>query len=575
MSRSTRTRSGARTGAELTRRGVFGVGAAGLAAACATDGTGKAAYAGKATFNHGVASGDPRQDRVVIWTRVTPEAPGVVPVNWSVARDPGFKDVVRKGVFNTGPERDYTVKVDVDGLQPGQNYYYWFFAGKAVSPGGVTRTLPASGTAEFKIAVVSCSNWPFGYFNAYREIARRNDVHAVMHTGDYIYEYDVNGYGGAVGKALGRNHEPPTECLKLDDYRKRYGQYRSDPDLQAAHAVAPWFCTWDDHESANNSHANGAENHQVETEGDWAARKSAAVQVYLEWMPVRDPEPGRPREAIYRKFDIGDLATVFLLETRLIARGDDLTADEVSMAPAADKAKVAKALMAKVNDPARTLMGPEQEAWLAEGLKASTSAGKKWQVLGNQVTMAKVKAPDLKANLSAEQYGQIADGLKNWSANAKLGLPWNLDAWGGYPAARERLYASARAAGARLVTLTGDTHTAWANELFDAGGRRWGVEFGCTSVTSPGMGGERMPFQEINWLMAEANDEVVYHNAFDKGYTVLTLRETEVEADFVKVSTIASREYFASSDARFIARQAEVGMGGLQRPMGGGTVKSG
>jgi alkaline phosphatase D len=556
----------------LTRRGVLGVGAAGLAAACATDGT--ASYSGKAAFRHGVASGDPRQDRVIIWTRVTPEAPGVVPVRWSVARDAAFKDVVRKGVFVTGPDRDYTVKVDVDGLQPGENYYYWFSAGAALSPGGVTRTLPATGVGDFRMAVVSCSNFPFGYFNAYREIATRNDVHAVMHVGDYIYEYGVDGYGGTTGKQLGRNHEPSTECLKIEDYRTRYAQYRSDPDLQAAHAVAPWFCTWDDHETANNSHLTGAENHQPETEGDWGQRKAAAIQAYMEWMPIRDPEAGRPREAIYRKFDIGDLATVFLLETRLIARGDDLTVGEVGLAAPADKPRVIKELMAKVNDPARTLMGPEQEAWLGEEMKASVAAGKKWQVLGNQVTMARVKAPDLKSNLSADQYAQISEGAKRFYETGKQGIPWNLDSWNGYPAARERLYALVKAANAHIVTLTGDTHCGWANELFDRNGHRLGVEFACTSVTSPGAG-VGVPFEELNWLMAEANDEVVYYNAFDKGYTVLTLGESQVEADFVKVSTILSRDYFAVSDAKFLARHAEVGMGGLQRPMAKGKVTSG
>jgi alkaline phosphatase D len=560
----------------LTRRGVFGVGAAGLsaglAAACATDQG--ATYRGKVAFNHGVASGDPTQDRVVIWTRVTPEAPGPVPVRWMVSRDPTFKDVVQKGVFNTGPTRDYTVKVDVEGLEPGQPYYYWFRVGRTTSQAGATRTLPASGTADYRIAVVSCSNWPFGYFNAYREIATRNDVDAVLHTGDYFYEYGRTGYGSASGKELGREHDPEHETVTLDDYRRRHAQYKTDPDLQAAHAVAPWFCTWDDHETANNSHFSGAENHQPETEGDWTARKGAAVQAYLEWMPMRDPEPGRPRDAIWRKFDIGDLATIFLLETRLVARGDDLTVDEIWLAADKDRQTVANGILAKVRDPMRTLMGGEQETWLAEGFKASTAAGRKWQVLGNQVTMAKVKNPDLQKGLTPEQYATLSNGTKRWYSTARYGFEWNLDAWGGYPAARERLYAAAKAAGARLVTLTGDTHTAWANELHDAGGNRLGVEFGCTSVTSQSAG-DSTPLKELNWLMTEANDEVVYYNAFDKGYTVVTLKADSVEADFIKVSTVKSRSYFASSDAKFIVRPAEVGVGNLQRPIDSGAVTAG
>lgn len=559
-------------GPKLTRRGVIGVAAAAGAAACATPtAPATTAYAGKVAFNHGVASGDPLQTKVVIWTRVTPEAVDKpVPVRWSVSRDPGFKDVARTGVFNTDAARDFTVKVDVDGLEPGKTYYYWFWVGKTASSNGKTKTLPATGTANFRMAVVSCSNFPFGFFNAYREIAKRNDVDAVFHAGDYIYEYGVNGYGGAVGKELGRNHEPATECITLADYRMRHAQYKSDLDLRAAHAVAPWFCTWDDHETANNSHQTGAENHQPETEGSWEDRKAAAIRAYMEWMPVRDPEPGRAKEALYRKFDIGDLATLFLLETRLIARGDDLTFAPIGLAADKQKQAAANELLAKVRDPQRTLMGAAQEAWLADGLKASTASGRKWQVLGNQVTMAKIKAPDLQKGLP-DVWKTLSDSSRLYYSTAKYGLEWNLDSWGGYPAARERLYAAAKAANARLVTLTGDTHTGWANELHDEKGQRWGVEFGCTSVTSNGAG-DSMPYKELNWLMTEANPAVVYYNAFDKGFTVLTLTADQVEAEFIKVSTVRSTDYTASVDARFVTHAEEIGMAELRRPMSSGVI---
>ncbi|MBK8837581.1 MAG: alkaline phosphatase D family protein [Hyphomonadaceae bacterium] len=562
----------------LTRRGALGLGAAGFSAAACTTLGGEADYGGNAAFSHGVASGDPTQTAVILWTRVTPEAAGPVPVKWNVARDAAMKDVVKTGVFITGSERDYTVKIDVDGLEAGQVYYYWFTAGKASSPGGVTRTLPATGMADYRMAVVSCSNWPFGYFNVYREIAKRGQssvIDAVIHLGDYIYEYGVTGYGGVVGKELGRNHAPETEIVSLADYRARHAQYKSDPDLQAAHGVAPWFCTWDDHESANNSYRTGAENHQPETEGGWTERKAQAVQAYLEWMPVRDPVPGRPREAIWRKFDIGDLATLFLLESRLVGRGEDLTFDEMFMAPDAERPAIAERLKAKINDPQRSMLGVEQEAWLADALKQSTAAGRKWQVLGNQVTMAKVRMPDLQSGLSADKYAKVSQGSKRYYSTARYGFEWNLDAWSGFPQARERLYAAAKAANARLVTLTGDTHTAWANQLHDNSGQQRGVEFGCTSVTSPGAG-DSVPFEELNWLMPEANNEVLYYNAFAKGFTLLTLKTDEVEAEFVKVSTVRSRNYFASTDAKFIARKNEVGgMGGLQKIMGGPLVTSG
>ncbi|MEY2756529.1 MAG: hypothetical protein RIR33_307 [Pseudomonadota bacterium] len=554
----------------LTRRGALGLGVAGLGAAACTTTAGDVANA-KGAFRHGIASGDPTQTSVVIWTRVTPDADGPVAVAWGVARDSSFQDVVKRGTINTGPERDYTVKVDVQGLEPGQLYYYWFSIGRTASPGGATRTLPASGVADYRMAVVSCSNWPFGYFNAYREIAKRGSqgkIDAVVHLGDYIYEYGATGYGSAVGKELGRNHEPSHEIVTLADYRTRHAQYKSDPDLQAAHAVAPWFCTWDDHESTNNSYRTGAENHQIETEGAWSARKSVAVQAYLEWMPVRDPEAGRAREAIWRRFEIGDLATLFLLESRLVGRGEDLTFDEIFLAADVDRPAIVDRLKQKINDPARTMLGTEQEAWLADGLKQSAGAGKKWQVLGNQVTMAKVQMPDLQRHLTPEQYATVPQGAKRFYSTARWGLEWNLDAWAGFPQARERLYQAAKAANARLVTLTGDTHTSWANELHDASGQKRGVEFGCTSVTSNGAG-DNLPLEELNWLMAEANDEVLYYNAFSKGFTIVTLTADQVEAEFVKVSTVRSRDYYASTDAKFLVRPSETGgMGGLQRVMG-------
>jgi alkaline phosphatase D len=563
----------------LTRRGALGLGVAGLgAAACTTTAGETASYAGKATFGHGVASGDPTQTNVILWTRVTPEAPGPVPVRWNVSSDAAFKNVVKKGTFVTGPERDYTVKIDVDGLEPGRQYFYWFTAGQASSPSGATRTLPASGLADFRMAVVSCSNWPFGYFNGYREIAKRAaaapGLDAVIHLGDYIYEYGVTGYGGAIGKELGRNHQPENECVSLADYRMRYGQYRSDPDLQAAHAVAPWFITWDDHETANNAYRTGAENHQADTEGEWSVRKASAIQAFLEWMPMRDPVAGKARESIWHKVDIGDLATLFLLESRLVGRGDDLTYGEIFMAPDAERPALAAALKAKLADPNRTMLGLEQEVWLADELKKSTASNKKWQVLGNQVTMAKVKMPDLQAGLSPDKWEKVPQGSRRSWSSARYGLDWNPDSWSGYPAARERLYAGAKAANARLVVLTGDTHTGWANQLHDNSGQQRGVEFGCTSITSAGAG-DSLPFEELNWLMPEANQEVLYYNAFAKGFTMLTLKADQVEAEFVKVSTIKSRDYFASTDARFLARANEVGgMGNLQKVMGGSPIKA-
>lgn len=564
---------------QLTRRGLFGVGAASLTAACTTELENNAPdFKGSIAFHHGVASGDPTQTNVVIWTRVTPQSTpqsrGRITVNWVVSRDQAFKQVVKKGSALTSPDRDFTVKIDIDGLEPDSTYYYYFHVGKTVSPGGATRTLPAKGLTDFRLALVSCSHYAFGYFNVYREIAKRNDCDAVIHVGDYIYEYGPDGYGGEVGKQLGRTHEPPKDCDTLDDYRKRYAQYRTDPDLQAAHAIVPWFCTWDDHEFANNSNVHGAEHQDDAKDGPWDKRKMAGVQAYLEWMPIRDPEPGRAREAVFRKFEIGDLASLYLLETRLTARGRDIEFDEFWNLPEAQRPAKIAAIKAEITSPDRRMIGPEQEAWLADGFKASVAAGKKWQVLGNQTIMAKVRFPDLQKQLAPQQYDPLPESIKRLFGASRYGFEWSLDAWAGFPNSRERIFAMAKAANARLIVLTGDAHTAWANELHDASRRQWGVEFVCTSVTSTGFG-DAVPYKDLNFLTTQANDEVVHYNAFDRGYTRVVLKAEEVEAEFIKVSTVRSKDYFASSDARFIARAADVGMRSLERSLGRGGITKG
>ncbi|MAI90082.1 alkaline phosphatase D family protein [Ponticaulis sp.] len=522
------------------------------------------------SFDHGVASGDAMADRIIFWTRVTPAEPTTTPIPVFVQyskrleafdelaearidmNDPFAStqniDIVQD-LTSTSASRDYTVKVDATGLEPDTVYFYRFAVmtgtGVVNSPIARTRTMPATGGDQLRAAVVSCSNWPFGYFNVYKAIAERDDVDAVIHLGDYFYEYGIDGYGGTAGEALGRRHDPVTEIVTLEDYRTRHAQYKTDVDLQAAHAIAPWFCTWDDHESTNNSYRSGAQNHNPENnEGDWTERKQRAVQAYLEWMPVRDPEPGRAREAIYRKTDFGDLATIFMLESRLTGRSDEISwFNEISAnTPPAEVPGIAADVMNRVSDPSRTMLGGLQETWLADGMKASVEGGKTWQLLANQVILATVKLPNLPVVLTPEEiaampagYGQMLMGF------SPLGLPFNLDAWDGFPAARQRLYDAAQAAGANLITITGDTHTAWANELND-GDDMVGVEFGCTSVTSPGMGSS-FPIERLGELYADANEDVVWYDPFGHGFTLLTLTPERAVADYYKVSTIREREF--------------------------------
>ena len=296
-------------------------------------------YSGAVSFEHGVASGDPLPDRVILWTRITPKssAAGNVAVNWEIATDAAFRRIAAHGVFTTHANRDFTVKADALGLRPATDYFYRFRVGKAVSPVGRTRTLPGGHIDDLVLAFVTCALYPGGYFNAYDHIAKLPRVDAIVELGDYYYEYGAgeHDYGMEIGRKLNRVPDPPHDIVTLADYRKRHALYKSDPDLQAAHARAPWICVWDDHETANDSWVGGAENHDPKTEGPWITREQVALRAYYEWIPIREPEPGRAFEAINRSFQFGDLATLIMVESRLVARSRQLEYDRPGDIPLA------------------------------------------------------------------------------------------------------------------------------------------------------------------------------------------------------------------------------------------------
>lgn len=572
---------------ELTRRSLLGAGGGLLGlAACDTDimpdsearvvisSDIRPGYPGTVSFEHGVASGDPTSSSVIIWTRVTPDGayPGqAIPVSYGVFKDEAMTEPVAYSEGFAAPIRDYTVKVDVGRLEPDTVYYYRFIAkttaGEVISPTGRAKTTAANGDNPVKIAIVSCSNYPFGRFNAYRAIAEGEPLDAVVHLGDYIYEYGLDGYGASTGKEIGRNHEPPLEIVTLDDYRTRHAQYKADADLQAAHAVAPWICTWDDHESTNNAYRSGAENHNPEAgEGNWTDRKQAAVQAYLEWMPVRDPVVGQPREALYRRFDFGNVASIICLETRLTGRSDEISwFTEIGGLEAEKVPMAAIQTMTRVEDASRTMLGASQEEWLARQLTDSAKT-KSWQVLANQTIMAKVRPPNFTVTLTqAQKDAQKIGYIQQLIPFSQLGMPWNLDAWDGFPAARDRLYADAKKANARLVTLTGDTHTAWANTLHDADSNQRGVEFGCTSITSPGLGKYFTDVPELGQQFADANDDVNWYDPDGNGWTYVTFTKDEVRADYQKISSIMDAEYAVETVASFTSARTADGQTPLKR----------
>jgi alkaline phosphatase D len=512
-------------------------------------------------FQHGVASGDPTTGAVVIWTRITPssvsgQTPGLVA--WEVAQDADFRHVVARGVAETGPARDFTVKVDVDrGLRPDTAYWYRFRCGDETSPAGRTRTLPQGRMDEARLAVVSCSCFEHGFFNVYAAIAALPQLDAVVHLGDYIYEnsqaHSAPRYQ-AWAERNGRQTQPAGNLITLADYRTRHALYKTDPDLQAAHAKAPWICVWDDHESANDCWVGGAENHHPKTDGLWSDRKTAAVRAYYEWMPIREPRPGKAFEAINRSFQFGDLATLIMVESRLIARAHQISYQtDAPMRPGPDGAERPDMalLEQRLDDPSRQMLGAKQEAWLAKELEASVASGRTWQVLGSQVVMGEVIAPDVKAVLGPIlSQALIAVLPPDKKAEAvTMGdifayrLPYNLDAWDGYPAARERVYQALKASGARPIVVSGDSHAFWANELYDSQGDHVAVEIGGTSITSPGVC-DIVPLLPINRLIVEANPGTVRftdHGA--KGFILLTLRRHEAIAELMAVSSIEAKPF--------------------------------
>ncbi len=456
-----------------------------------------------APFYHGVASGDPLSDRVIIWTRITLD-PAVSPVSvdWEMATDTAFSNIVKSGTATTNQDKDYTIKVDVTGLQPNSWYYYRFKHNDRVSLVGRTRTLPVGDVDSLRFAVASCQDYQNGFYNAYRNIAERNDLDAVIFLGDFIYEYAAN-------SSLGRDHEPDKEIITLSDYRIRHSQYRLDPDLRAAHQQYPWICVWDDHESTNNSWMGGAQNHQPD-EGDWEERKAISAQVYAEWIPIRLPEPGNNLK-IYRRFTFGDLLDLNMIDTRLIGRDEQLSNFISINNP-------------DLNNPDRNLIGTEQLTWLTSNFSGSNA---RWQILGQQVMMMPLL---LNVPLVGSQI-------------------INSDQWDGYPAERRRVYDYIMNNNIQnVVVLTGDIHTAWSGDLpydnYDpaTGANSVGVEFVCASITSQ----NAVNIPGGSSIIQAVNPHIKYVNLVEHGYFILDVNKQRTQADHIFVNQITSQGNFTT-----------------------------
>jgi alkaline phosphatase D len=552
----------------VPRRTVLATGAAGAAAVPVIARTPALATsaADRRVFAHGVASGDPLPRAVLIWTRVTPTdaaTPGsgrgpTVTVRWEVATDAGFDHVVRRGEATTGPSRDHTVKVDVTGLKPATWYHYRFSYGSSRSRVGRTRTAPArrATPGHLRFGVVSCANLQAGWFSAYRHLAARDDLHAVLHLGDYLYEYAPGEYGYGQSNEDIRPHEPAREMVALGDYRKRHAQYKTDPDLQDLHARYPWIVTWDDHEVTNDQWRDGAENHQPETEGSYVRRRARAHRAYDEWMPVRMSGTADLRDGtrLFRRLRFGKLAEISMLDLRTYR---DEQSDQTG-----------------VSDPERTILGTTQLRWLRDSLMRR---GPQWKLVGNPVMISPVDF----ATLPDELTGAVNDvtGLL-----PEDGVPYNTDQWDGYTADRNRVLRHLLNHSVEdVVFVTGDIHSGWACELpVDASDYVYenparvsvGVEFVCSSVTSNNLKditGD--PSGATSTVVEEGikanNRHIRYLNFDDHGYSVLDLTPKRAQMDWFVIGDRADKDTDVRWEASWRTRSGTSRIEPVDSPVGG------
>jgi alkaline phosphatase D len=524
-------------------------------------------------FNYGVASGDPLTDRIILWTHAKYQT-GSDPVNliYQVANDTAFSSIVSSGQVTSGAETGFTVKVDALGLSAGKTYFYRFLCGPSISPIGQARTLPASDATEVTFSVFSCADYPLGFFNAYAEAAKR-DSHFAIHLGDYIYEY---GTGSAptdpIIQNLKRFADHANETLSLEDYRKRHALYKSDPDSKTLHAKMPMIAVWDDHEVSNDNYKDGAQGHDPATEGLYTVRRTAAIQAFHEWMPIRT---GTDKLKIYRSFDFGRLVSLHMLETRNIARDKQIAITELAGLEGAAKQASALAEYARAD---RQMLGAEQLAWLQQKMSGSQAT---WQVLGQQVLMARMESPVSVLSVlngdsrdpAAQQRGLEAINvyltakakkaagapltsteiaLLNPAINPKIG--YNLDAWDGYIAAREAVLASALQLNKKLISLAGDTHNGWHSDLTLMGlanaalaNVKVGEEFATPGVSSGGFE-EYLPGftpAQVKSLFENIVDDLRWLDPSRRGYLKMTFTATEAKGEWIFVNQVLSRTYSA------------------------------
>ncbi len=504
------------------------------------------------SFTHGVASGDPLSNKMIIWSRFVPDLSLnllSVPLKWEMATNKDFTKNRSAGEIVARKENDFIVKVDVVDLKPNTRYFYRFSIGVIHSNIGMTKTLPLENISKIRLAVATCANHPAGYFNAYKEISVQHSTNAfdaLVHLGDYIYEYGMGEYATTNSVALDRVPSPSHECITLEDYRKRYAQYRSDSDLQSLHAEMPFIHIWDDHEIADNSWSDGALNHQP-NEGKYKGRREAAVQAFHEWLPIRNNAVDKGE--IYRSFKFGDLVHLLMLDTRVSARTKQL---EYANYNDPNPEKAYADLQKDMYSPNHHLLGEKQKKWLKKELNSTNS---RWTVLGQQVLMTKMDLPFnlLRALMGAKEAKRtrtvydgdiIMDAARNPSI---LKSPYNLDAWDAYPRDRDWLYHQMKQNNKSFVSFAGDTHNAWAGQLTDKTSQPCGIEFASAALGSPGME-SYLPLppaliREIQKLFPMLVTDLKWANIVDRGFMAVTFTHSEVQCDWIFVDNILQKEY--------------------------------
>ncbi|MDA8840998.1 alkaline phosphatase D family protein [Gammaproteobacteria bacterium] len=517
---------------------ITSVGAIGLSASISSS-CSKNTY----SFNHGVASGDPLEDRVILWTRVTPQQAGPVEVILEVSENKNFSKVAYSKKLNTSSLSDYTIKYDFLAKQycnSDNGFFYRFRAGNSVSETGRSKTF-SKNIKSAKIAIFSCSNFPAGYFNAYQAAAEKNDLDLWLHLGDYLYEYPMGGYATENAEKLGRAPIPIHEMITLSDYRQRHAQYKLDQGSIALHKHAPLIAVWDDHEFSNDAWKRGAENHSEDgSEGDFYARRSAAIKAYYEWMPIREQQNKR---RIFRDFKIGKLMHLIMLDTRQFGRDKQIQPKDYLSKSGFNQAKFYNDL----NSEYRELLGAEQFSWIEDKILNSNAA---WTIFGQQVLMTKLKFPDISKIIKAEE---IPDFLKPYLKLLGLGIPSNLDAWDGYPAARNKLYKLMKNAKKKFISLAGDTHNSWVSELENQSGKKVGIELGAPSVTSPGIT-DVLNLDENNFVdsIVKLNKELQWMNPSNRGYLFLDCTDSKIIASFNFIKELENINSEISSSQSFL-----------------------